>query len=374
LHRRKVFFYNGSKEEEPSMNLNIFLIIFAAALVLLFIFFVIFLFLSLKKTSSKIDEMKRSQTENQALSLMQQQIGQLTQNINQQLQNMSTQFQKTTGNIGSTLGDVKKDLGKMEEVTREVLEKSKNISSLENLLRAPKFRGGFGELFLGDLLAQILPPAHYKLQYKFKSGEKVDAIIRIGSNLVPIDSKFPLENFKKYLAEENNKEKEGLRKKFIIDVKKHIDEICAKYILPDEGTYDFALMYIPAENIYYETILKDESLGEERSIFSYALEKRVIPTSPNSFFAYLQVIVLGLKGLQIEKSAQYIFQSLARLQGDLSRFKNDFQILGTHLVNAKSKFDDAEKRLDRFSGKLELASEETPEKLPEKTDSKKESS
>jgi DNA recombination protein RmuC len=353
------------------MNLNIFLIIFAAVLILLFVFFVIFLFLSLKKTSSKIDEMKRSQSEDKALSLMQQQIGHLTQNINQQLQNMSTQFQKTTGNIGSTLGDVKKDLGKMEEATREVLEKAKNISSLENLLRAPKFRGGFGELFLGDLLSQILPPAHYELQYKFKSGEKVDAIIRIGKNLVPIDSKFPLENFKKYLAEEDSKEKEGFRKKFITDVKKHIDEISEKYILPDEGTYDFALMYIPAENIYYETILKDESLGEERSIFSYAIQKRVLPTSPHSFFAYLQVIVLGLKGLQIEKSAQYIFQSLSRLQGDLSRFKNDFQILGTHLVNAKSKFDDAEKRLDRFSDKLELVSEDRPEKIPEKAASKK---
>ena len=353
------------------MNLNIFLIIFAAVLILLFVFFVIFLFLSLKKTSSKIDEMKRSQSEDKALSLMQQQIGQLTQNINQQLQNMSTQFQKTTGNIGSTLGDVKKDLGKMEEVTREVLEKAKSISSLENLLRAPKFRGGFGELFLGDLLSQILPPAHYELQYKFKSGEKVDAIIRIGKNLVPIDSKFPLENFKKYLAEEDSKEKEDLRKKFITDVKKHINDINDKYILPDEGTYDFALMYIPAENIYYETILKDESLGEERSIFSYAIQKRVLPTSPHSFFAYLQVIVLGLKGLQIEKSAQYIFQSLSRLQGDLGRFKNDFQILGTHLVNAKSKFDDAEKRLDRFSDKLELVSEDRPEKLPEKAASKK---
>jgi len=372
LHRRKVFFYNGSKEERLSMDLNIFLVIFAAVLILLFVFFVIFLFLSLKKTSSKIDEMKRSQSEDKALSLMQHQIGQLTQNINQQLQNMSTQFQKTTGNIGSTLGDVKKDLGKMEEATREVLEKAKNISSLENLLRAPKFRGGFGELFLGDLLSQILTPAHYELQYKFKSGEKVDAIIRIGKNLVPIDSKFPLENFKKYLAEEDSKEKEDLRKKFIIDVKKHINEICEKYILPDEGTYDFALMYIPAENIYYETILKDESLGEERSIFSYASQKRVFPASPYSLFAYLQVIVLGLKGLQIEKSAQYIFQSLSRLQGDLGRFKNDFQIMGTHLVNAKSKFDDAEKRLDRFSGKLELVSEDKPEKIPEKAASKKE--
>ena len=347
------------------MTLNLFLIIFASALICLFIFMV----WSLKKTSSKIDEIKSARSENQALTLMQQQIGQLTQNINQQLQNMNAQFQKTTGNIGSTLGDVKKDLGKMEEVTREVLEKAKDISNLENLLRAPKFRGGFGELFLGDLLAQILPPAHYKLQYKFKSGEKVDAIVKIGNNLVPIDSKFPLENFKKYLAEEGSKEKEDLRKKFASDVKKHIDEISDKYILPDEGTFDFALMYIPAENIYYETILKEDSLGEERSIFSYAIQKRVLPVSPNSFFAYLQVIVLGLKGLQIEKSAQYIFQSLARLQGDLSRFKNDFQILGTHLINAKSKFDDAEKRLERFSGKLELASEEKPEQLPEKKSS-----
>lgn len=345
------------------MNLSLFLILFSAALLSLFIL----LAWSLKKTASKIEEIKKAQSENQALSLMQQQIGQLTQSINQQLQNINTQFQRTTGDIGSTLGDVKKDLGKMEAVTREVLEKAKDISDLENLLRAPKFRGGFGELILQELLAQILPPAHYELQYKFKSGEKVDAIIRIGKNLVPVDSKFPLENFKKYLVEEDGKEKEDLKKKFASDVKKHIDGICEKYILPDEGTYDFALMYIPAENIYYETILKDESFGEERSIFSYAIQKRVLPVSPNSFYAYLQVIVLGLKGLQIEKSAQYIFQSLARLQGDLSRFRNDFQVLGSHLSNAKSKFDEAEKRLEKFSGKLELVSEEAPEGLPEKT-------
>lgn len=352
------------------MNINLFLILFSSALILLFIFLIWYL----KNTTSKIEELKNAQKENQALSLMQQQISQLTQNINQQLQNMSGQFQKTTGHIGSTIGDVKKGLGKMEEVTREVLEKAKNISNLEDLLRAPKFRGGLGELFLGDLLGQILPPAHYDLQYKFKSGEIVDAIVRIGSNLVPIDSKFPLENFKKYLSEENSKEKEDFRKKFVSDVKKHIDEIAKKYILPDEDTYDFALMYIPAENIYYETILKDESFGEERSIFSYAIQKRVIPVSPNSFFAYLQVIVLGLKGLQIEKSAKSIFQALARLQGDLSRFKTDFQMLGTHLVNAKGRFDDAEKRLEKFSDKLELVSGDDMEQLPEPAKKEKKSS
>ena len=350
------------------MNLNLFLILFAAVIVFLFAFMI----WSMKKTSSKFEEFKQSQQTDQALNLMQQQIGQLTQNINQQLQNMSGQFTKTTGDIGTTLGDVKKDLGKMETVTREVLDKAKNISNLENLLRAPKFRGGLGELFLSELLAQILPPAHFELQYKFKSGEKVDAIVRIGDNLVPIDSKYPLENFQKFMNEEKEKEKLDLRKKFITDVKKHILDISEKYILPDEGTYDFALMYIPAENVYYETILKDESLGEERSIFNYALKKKVIPVSPNSFFAYLQVIVLGLKGLKIEKDARIIFQSLARLQGDLTRFSKDFQILGSHLVNAKSKFDDAEKRLTRFSDKLEIVSDDIPKKLPEEATESKE--
>ncbi|MGD8539816.1 MAG: DNA recombination protein RmuC [Candidatus Aminicenantes bacterium] len=345
------------------MNLDLFLIIFGAAVLLIFLLLV----WSIRKTSGKIEDIRQAQQDDKALDLLQQQIGMLTQNINLQLQNMSGQFQKTTGHIGTTLGDVKKDLGKMEEVTREVLHKAKDISNLENLLRAPKFRGGIGELFLGDLLAQILPPKHYDLQYKFKSGEKVDAIIKIGNNLVPIDSKFPLENFKKYMAEEDEKSKEDLRKKFVVDVKKHITEIADKYILPDEGTFDFALMYIPAENVYYETILKDETLGEERSIYSIALKKRVIPVSPNSFYAYLQVIVLGLKGLQIEKEAQSLFQSLARLQGDLGRFKKDFQVLGSHLVNAKTKFDDAEKRLERFSDKLEIVSGEEPKQLPEES-------
>ena len=346
--------------ERSSMSINVLFIILAAVLLLV----LFFLLWSLRSTASKIEDIKQAQTQDKALSLMQQQIGQLTQNINQQLQNMSSQFQKTTGHIGGTLGDVKKDLGKMEEITREVLEKAKNISNLEGLLRAPKFRGGFGELILGDLLTQILPSAFYTLQHKFKSGETVDAAIKIGDNLVPIDAKFPLENFQKYVNEEDPKAKEDLKKRFVTDVKKHIGDIAQKYILPDERTYDFALMYIPAENIYYETILKDESFGEERSIFSYGINKRVLPVSPNSFYAYLQVIVLGLKGLQIEKSAREIFQQLARLQGELVRFRRDFQVLGTHLVHARTKFDESEKRLDRLADKLELTSGTQAKKFP----------
>jgi len=347
-------------ERIPIMNLTFFLLF----ILLILGFMGVFLYWFQKSSSAKIDEIKQAQAENKALALMQTQIGQLTQNINQQLQNLSGQFQKTTGHIGTTLGDVKKDLGKMESVTQEVLDKAKSISNLENLLRAPKFRGGLGELFLGDLLGQILPPAHFDLQYGFKSGERVDAIIRIGKNLVPIDSKFPLENFKRSLSAENEKERCDMKKRFTTDVKKHIEAIAQKYILPDEGTYDFALMYIPAENIYYETILKDESFGEDRSLFSFAMKKRVIPVSPNSFFAYLQVIVLGLKGLQIEKSARQIFQSLSRLQGDLTRFRGSFQVMGTHLTNARSKYDEADKRLGKFSDKLTAIGGESPEELP----------
>lgn len=346
------------------MDLNIFILAVLIVAVIVFFLFLSSLARSTKATSGRIEDLKRSQAENPALSLMQQQIGLLTQQVNQQLQNMSSQFQKTTGDIGQTLGNVQSHLGKVEVTTREVLDKARSIASLEDLLRAPKFRGGMGEFFLGDLLGQILPPACFTLQHRFKSGEKVDAAININDRLVPVDAKFPLENFKKYIQEADEKNKEAMRRKFVADVKKHIDDIATKYILPEEGTYDFALMYIPAENVYYETILKEEALDEERGLYTHAIRKRVIPVSPNSFFAYLQVIVYGLKGMEIEKSAQLIYQTLAQLRGDLTRFQGDFQVLGTHLANAKTRFDDAEKRLVKFSDRLELAAGEKTAELP----------
>jgi len=347
------------------MDMNILLLIIIGAAAVGLLIFLSSLLRSLKTTSGHIEDLKRSQAENPALSLMQQQIGQLTQQVNQQLQSMSSQFQKTTGDIGQTLGNVQGHLGKVEVTTREVLDKARSIAGLEDLLRAPKFRGGIGEFFLGDLLGQILPQACFSLQHRFKSGEKVDAAININNRLVPVDAKFPLENFKKYIQEADEKNKEAMRRKFVADVKKHIDDIATKYILPEEGTYDFALMYIPAENVYYETILTDEASGEDRGIYSHAIRRRVIPVSPNSFFAYLQVIVYGLKGMEIEKSAHLIYQTLAQLRGDLARFQGEFQTLGTHLGNAKTRFDEAEKRLGKFSDRLDLVSEGRPAELTE---------
>jgi len=259
-------------------------------------------------------------------------------------------------------GEVKEGLGALTQRTKVVEEVGKNISSLQEILRAPKFRGGFGELLLERLLADTLPRDNYSLQYRFRNGETVDAVIRIGGNLVPIDSKFPLEDFERLTKAESEEEQKALRHQFTRTIKKHIDDV-TKYILPDENTFDFALMYVPAENVYYETILRGHP--EESEIYSYSLQKRVIPVSPNSFYAYLQVIILGLKGLHIESAAREILGHLGRLQGDLKDFQDDYDTLGGHIQHAARKYDDAARKLTRLSDKLQLASETPIEKLPE---------
>jgi DNA recombination protein RmuC len=163
------------------------------------------------------------------------------------------------------------------------------------------------------------------------------------------------------LAAASDDEKGRAKRQFEADVKKHVDVIATKYILPDEGTYDFALMYIPAENVYYETIIKDDSPGE-RSLSQYALGKRVIPVSPNSFYAYLQAIVIGLKGMKIEDHAKEVLQYLTRLQGDFARFREDFSLLGKHLSHVQSSYQNSEKRLEQFGQKL-LSADADPQAL-----------
>ena len=284
----------------------------------------------------------------------------------QRWKEQSDTLSKTVGErIADTtkiFGEVKESLGKLTQRTEQIQAVGENISSLQDILRAPKFRGGFGELLLERLLADILPHDNYALQYEFRNGETVDAIIRIGGNLVPIDSKFPLEDFQRILAAESEEEQATLRRQFTRTIKKHIDAV-TKYILPDENTFDFALMYIPAENVYYETVLRGHA--EESEIYSYSLQKRVIPVSPNSFYAYLQVIILGLKGLHVEKTARDILGHLGRLQGDLQAFQGDYSTLGGHIRHTTQKYDEAAAKLTRLGEKLQLVSETPVEKLPE---------
>jgi DNA recombination protein RmuC len=290
--------------------------------------------------------------------LIQQQLGQMIGHVNERLRENSEVLQRTHQSVGERLdnaarvvGDVQRSLGGLEEANRKIYEVGKDIASLQEVLRSPKLRGGLGEFFLEDLLAQVLPRHHFMTQYCFRSGEKVDAVIKLGSSLVPVDSKFPLENFKRIIEFSLDEDKTRAKKQFAADVRKHIDAVAAKYILPDEGTYDFALMYIPAENVYYETIIKDD-WAEEKGLSSYAMSKRVIAVSPNSFYAYLQAIVLGLKGMTIEQRAKEIIESLSRLQGDFTRFRDEFALLGKHLGHAQSSYQTAERRAEQLGQKL----------------------
>jgi DNA recombination protein RmuC len=282
--------------------------------------------------------------------------------LTQTLQNVDKNVNARLDNAAKVIGDVHRKLGEVHETTKQVQETAKDISSLQDILRAPKLRGGMGELFLGDLLNQVLPHNHYEEQYRFKSGDKVDAVIKLKGGLVPIDSKFPLENFRRVVEAKDDATRLAAKKQFVRDVKKHIEDIRKKYILPDEGTFDFALMYVMAENVYYEIMIKDEDLGDDKSVFKYAIDNKVIPVSPNSFYGYLQTILFGLRGMRIEEQAQEILKNLSRLEGDFQRVMTDFSVMGKHLKDSVSKFDDTEKRMIKFNDKLDSLTEK--EEIP----------
>jgi DNA recombination protein RmuC len=322
---------------------------------------------SLQLMQQQIDQLRVqiSQALDNGTRQVQQQLGQVLGHVNDRLKENAEVLQQTQQSLGERLdnaarvvGSVQKSLGGLEEANRRIYEVGKDIASLQEILRAPKLRGGLGEFLLEDLLAQVLPPDHFSTQYSFRSGEKADAVIKLGNSLVPVDAKFPLENFKRALQAASDDERARAKKQFAADVKKHIDAIAQKYILPDEGTYDFALMYIPAENVYYETIIKDESTAE-KSLSEYALSKRVMPVSPGSFYAYLQAIVLGLKGMKVEERAKEIIRYIGRLQGDFTRFRDEFDLLGKHLGHAQSSYQNADRRLEQFGQKL-ISAEAAP--------------
>ncbi len=286
-------------------------------------------------------------------------LQQVTAEVNRQLQEGMALIQTAQAAMGQRLdqaaqavSQVHGQLGTLTEATRRMEQVGRDIAGLEQILRAPKIRGGLGEILLERLLGEILPTGSYRLQHAFQSGDKVDAAILLADRLVPVDSKFPLENFRRLVEEPQEDRRRQARRAFFRDVRNRVDDVAKKYILPDEGTFDFALMYIPAENVYYEVIVKDEEEGGD-SLLSYALSRRVIPVSPNCFYAYLQVILLGLKGLRIEQNAREILTALGRLTGDLTRFRDHFDTLGKHVTNAKNKYDEATTALARFEAKLE---------------------
>lgn len=246
-------------------------------------------------------------------------------------------------------------LTQLSESLKNVHESVKGVSSFQDIFKAPKLRGIWGEASLEASLAQYFPKDRYELQHYFKSGEAVDAILRLPNDLLlPIDSKFNWENFEKMVNSDNDISREQYKKTFLSDVKKKIDEIAGKYLLPSEGTTDFALMYVPAETVYYEVVnnIKDVDLP------AYALGKKVFLVSPNTFMLSVSAIGHWLKDVQLNKQTKDIMKRLERIALDGRKLGDDFKRLGKHLSDARGSYDDTEKRLslmvDRVQNVVEL--------------------
>lgn len=258
-------------------------------------------------------------------------------------------LQSVTSQV-AIFGEVKESLGKVSEATNRVARLGEDIQKLESILQASNRRGGFGEILLENLLAQVLPKKHFRIQYVFLDKARVDAAILLGERILPIDSKFPLHGFDGEDSEEGLTPKKN-RNAFVRTVKDRMDET-SKYIRPNEGTFEFAMMYIPAENVYYEIISNSD-------LFNYSMQKRVIPVSPNSIFAYLQVVVFGLKGMQIEENAREILGRISALNLALEAVQSQYEKLGDSLGASRTKYNDLGKKLGKFSNQFESLAADT---------------
>ena len=240
------------------------------------------------------------------------------------------------------------ELGKVQEVGR-------GIKEFQEFLRSPKLRGNIGEQILRDLLEQILPKENFSLQYQFQEGQVVDAVIRTNQGIIPIDSKFPMENFR-IMTKNDSETKEAAKRNFIRDIKKHIDDIAKKYILPSEGTVDFALMYVPSEPVYYEITLN------QPEIIDYSHQKKVYFVSPNSFYYFLKIVMMGLEGAKIESSAKKILDGMKAVQQEAEKFDGELATLISHIDHAKTASDRTRNRFGRLVEKIERLGElEAPE-------------
>lgn len=255
---------------------------------------------------------------------------------------------------------VGQELQAVHDAALQMRDITRGLARFAEVLGTPSARGRFGELLLERLLAQVLPGDAYSLQHQFSDGRVVDAVIRLGGGLVPVDAKFPLESYARLREADGEDEQARLWRDFARTVKTHTDAV-ARYIRPGEATFEFALMYVPAEAVYYECFVRPGATGDVAGLQDYALERRVITVSPNSFYGYLQAIALGLRGLRVEEEAQVILGHLGRLQGDVAAFRQQLGVLGSHLGRAKNKFDELAGAAERMEAHLALSTGRTDE-------------
>lgn len=273
-----------------------------------------------------------------------------THRANQEHLHQTTNIiQNITGQSAKLISEVTEKLTKLDETNKQVVNFSSQLQNLQDILKNPKQRGIIGEYFLEETLKNVLPPNSYQMQYPFKDGSIVDAIVKVKEKIIPVDSKFSLENYEKILCCRDQDQRERLEKAFKQDLKNRIDET-AKYIKPEEGTMDFAFMFIPSEAIYYDLLVNKVGAVaiSTRDLIEYAFkEKRVIIVSPTSFLAYLQTVLQGLRAMQIEESAKAIRTNVEKLAKHLITYDEFMRKLGVSMSATVSHYNNAYKEFKK---------------------------
>jgi len=302
---------------------------------------------------------EKSKEDNQAILMIQDQLKEMRQTlqnfgsqVDTKMSDSAKMSQQQFTQSAKILINVTEKLTKLDETNKQVMNVADQLQGLEDVLKNPKHRGVLGEYFLENVLKNILPPKNFQMQYEFKNGDIVDAVVFVQDKIIPIDSKFSLENYNRILQEKDEGRKEELEKQFKADLKNRIDET-AKYIRPNENTMDFAFMFIPAEGIYYDLLVNQVGAIKvnTRDLIEYASrEKHVIIVSPTSFFAYLQTVLQGLRALQIQESYKEIYKYVEMLQKHLLSYDDYMKKLGGNLdttVNAYNKASNEFKKIDK---------------------------
>ena len=302
---------------------------------------VIVRFLLKNNTNLEVKELKDS--------INQMQI-QLMEHLANQLNNVRGSVEQSSNLVNREVSLFTQRVTEMKDALTQVHESVNDVKSFEELLKSPKLRGNWGEASLEHLLSEYYPKELYEIQYTFLNGERADAVFKLpNSKLIAIDSKFPLENFSKMTEVSSLEEKQTFAKIFVSDVKKRIDEIASKYVLPQEGTLDFAIMYVPAEAVYYEMINPASQLIKE-NLSDYAWKRKIIITSPNLLYLTLVTIEHWFKDIQVSKQTQEILKRFEQIKKDSEKLEESFRKLGSHLSNAQSSYENSQRRLSSDDG------------------------
>lgn len=312
------------------------------------------------KNSSAVEMMKADVTElSRSIQILQQNMG---DKLDRSSEAMQTSVQKQLSASSKLVADVTQRLTQLDETNRRVVDVADELKTLQNVLQNPKQRGVFGEYYLQSVLENVLPPKNFQMQYKFKDGEIVDAAVFLEKGqILPIDSKFSLENYNRLVSETDKVQKARLLSLVRTDLKNRIDET-SKYIRPSENTMEFAFMFIPSESLYYDLLIGDVGVGSSaRDLIEYAFrDKKVIIVSPTSFMAYLQTVLQGLRSLQIEEQAKEIQLRVGQLGRHIAAFDSFMRKLGSSLGTTVNHYNTAHKELKKIDKDVVKIANQSP--------------